>query len=68
MSQFFLYFRMAVYIGAVPFAAYLGGSFDHETGLLTVDVNRIFELASGVGVAVATFLSGRVAKARGGAT
>lgn len=68
MSAVFLFARMVVYVFAVPVSAYLGGSFDPDTGLLTIDLNHALELASGLVVAAATFLSGRFAKARGGAT
>lgn len=68
MSKVFLFARMAVYVLAVPVAAYLGGTFNADTGMLTIDLNHTLEIAGGFVVAAATFLGGRVAKARGGAT
>ena len=64
----FLAFRMAVYVFAVPVAAYLGGSFDPLTGILTIDLNHALDLLWGVLAAAAAFGAGRVAKVKGGAT
>lgn len=68
MNKAFLAFRMFVYVAAVPVAAYLGGSFDPETGDLTINIDRALNLLWGLGAAVLTFGAGRVAKAGGGAT
>ena len=64
----FLAIRMAIYVIAIPAAAYLGGSFDPETGDLTINVNNALDLVWGVMAAGATFAAGRVAKAKGGVT
>lgn len=68
MDTLFLAIRMVVYVAAVPVAAWLGGTFDPETGILTLDVDLVIDAAVGVIAAAGAFLSGRIAKAKGWAT
>jgi hypothetical protein len=68
LSQIFLMLRMAIYVGAFPVSAWLGGTFDAETGLITFNVYSLLDVGQAFVAAGLAFVSGRVAKARGGAT
>lgn len=63
-----LYLRMLIYVLAVPVAAYLGGTYDAATAQLCINLDTAIDMIGGFVVVVVTFLSSRVAKARGGAT
>lgn len=68
LSVLFLAIRMIIYSLAVPAAAYFGGSFDPETGTITLNLDTLLSMAQGVLVNVGTFGLSRWAKAKGGAT
>lgn len=63
-----LYLRMAIYVSAIPVAAYLGGTYDPVAQTLTIDLDELANLVMGLGTAAATFGTSRIAKAKGGAT
>lgn len=64
----FLAIRMLIYIAAVPVAAWLGGTYDPSTHIITLNVDTAIDVIGGLVLAAGAFLSSRVAKARGGKT
>lgn len=64
----FLAVRMAVYVMAVPFAIYLGGTFNPETGDFTFNIDRLLDMIWGLFAVAGAWAGGRVAKANGAAT
>lgn len=64
----FLALRMVIYVFAVPFAAWMGGTFDPATGDLTINIDSSLNMLVGLFAAAGTFAAGRVAKSRGQAT
>lgn len=64
----FLAIRMLVYIAAVPVAAWLGGTYDPTTQIITLNVDTMIDVISGSVVAGVAFLTSRIAKRNGGKT
>ena len=63
-----LYIRMALYFMFAAVAGQGVGTFDQTTGDLTLHVESLATVLAGLAGYVVTFVAGRVAKARGGAT
>ena len=63
-----LYIRMALYLLAGMLAGQGIAVFDPVAGTLTIDIENLTTLLTGLATFVGTFVVGRVAKARGGAT
>lgn len=64
----FLAIRMLIYIAAVPVAAWLGGTYDPASQIITLNLDTVIDVIGGLAVAIGAFLTSRVAKARGGKT
>jgi len=64
----FLAIRMIIYVLAVPLATYIGGTFDPETGNLTINIDSLLNVGGGLAVVATTFASSRWAKVKGWAT
>lgn len=64
----FLAIRMLIYIAAVPVAAWLGGTYDPSTHIITLNVDTMIDIVIGLATVAGTFWTSRVAKARGGKT
>ncbi|MDO5621196.1 MAG: hypothetical protein Q4G24_06975 [Paracoccus sp. (in: a-proteobacteria)] len=64
-----LYIRMILYFvfGNLSGLGF-GLAFDADTGIVSIHVDQIVSVATGAAGFVATFIAGRWAKARGGAT
>lgn len=61
----FFIIRMILYFVFGFLAGQGVGVFDQESGSFTIHINHLETLLSGVGGYVVTFLSSRIAKARG---
>lgn len=61
----FFFIRMLLYFVFGACAGQGVGVFDETTGSFTVEVNDLATLLTGVGGYLGTFLSSRIAKARG---
>jgi hypothetical protein len=64
----FLAIRMSVYIAAVPVAAWLGGTYDPASHVITLNVDTLIDVIGGLAAAGIAFATSRYAKLRGGAT
>jgi len=64
----FLAIRMMIYVAAVPVAAWLGGTYDPTTHIITLNVDTVIDVIGGLVMAGGAFLSSRLSKARGGKT
>jgi hypothetical protein len=63
-----LYLRMVLYLVSGVIAGQGLAIFDAEAGTITFRIDDLVTVAGGAATFVATFLSSRVAKAKGGAT
>jgi hypothetical protein len=64
----FLAIRMLVYIAAVPVAAWLGGTYDPASHIITLNVDTMIDVIGGLVLAAGAFLTSRLAKRNGGKT
>ena len=63
-----LYIRMFLYFLSAALAGQGVAVFDAEAGTLTFQIDSLAQLLTGVTTFAGTFVTSRVAKARGGAT
>ena len=63
-----LYFRMALYLLGGVLAGQGIAVFDAEAGTITFKIESLTTMGAGLTAFAATFLTSRIAKARGGAT
>jgi len=64
----FLAIRMLIYIAAVPVAAWLGGTYDPVSKIITLNVDTLIDIGLGLFTVAGTFWTSRVAKRQGGKT
>ena len=63
-----LYIRMALYLLGGVLAGQGIAVFDAEAGTITFKIESLATMGAGLAAFAATFLTSRIAKARGGAT